>query len=42
MQLTVLLASASRLARSWLHRGRLDRAEETLAEAEAWLTDQGR
>ena len=42
MHLTVLLASASRLARIWLHRGRLDRAEEALAEAEAWLASHGR
>jgi DNA-binding CsgD family transcriptional regulator/tetratricopeptide (TPR) repeat protein len=42
MHLTVLLASASRLARIWLHRGRIDRAEEALVEAEAWLADQGR
>jgi DNA-binding CsgD family transcriptional regulator/tetratricopeptide (TPR) repeat protein len=42
MHLTVLLASASRLARIWLHRGRMDRAEEALAEAEAWLASQGR
>jgi ATP/maltotriose-dependent transcriptional regulator MalT len=42
MHLTVLLASASRLARIWLHRGRIDRAEEALAEAEAWLASQGR
>jgi tetratricopeptide (TPR) repeat protein len=42
MHLTVMLASASRLARIWLHRGRIDRAEEALVEAEAWLADQGR
>ena len=42
MHLTVLLASASRLARIWLHRGRMDRAEEALAEAEAWLASQVR
>jgi DNA-binding CsgD family transcriptional regulator len=41
MHLTVLLASASRLARIWLHRGRADRAEVALAEAEAWLAEQG-
>ncbi|HYY77683.1 MAG TPA: LuxR C-terminal-related transcriptional regulator [Actinomycetes bacterium] len=42
MHLTVLLASASRLARIWLHRGRIDRAEAALVEAEAWLSSQGR
>jgi DNA-binding CsgD family transcriptional regulator len=42
MHLTVMLASASRLARIWLHRGRIDRAEEALAEAEAWLAQEGR
>ena len=42
MHLTVMLASASRLARICLHRGRVDRAEEALAEAEAWLAHQGR
>jgi tetratricopeptide (TPR) repeat protein len=42
MHLTVLLASASRLARIWLHRGRVDRAEEALVEAEAWLASEGR
>jgi ATP/maltotriose-dependent transcriptional regulator MalT len=42
MHLSVLLASASRLARIWLHRDRADRAEEALAEAEAWLASQGR
>jgi DNA-binding CsgD family transcriptional regulator len=42
MHLTVLLASASRLARIWLHRGRVDRTEQALAEAEAWLASQGR
>jgi DNA-binding CsgD family transcriptional regulator len=42
MHLTVLLASASRLARICLHRGRIDRAEAALAQAEAWLAEQGR
>lgn len=42
MHLTIMLASASRLARICLHRGRIDRAEEVLAEAEAWLAQQGR
>jgi DNA-binding CsgD family transcriptional regulator/tetratricopeptide (TPR) repeat protein len=42
MHLTVLLASASRQARIWLHRGRIVRAEEALAEAETWLASQGR
>ena len=42
MHLTVVLASASRLARIWLHRGRIDRAEAALVEAEAWLSSQGR
>jgi DNA-binding CsgD family transcriptional regulator/tetratricopeptide (TPR) repeat protein len=42
MHLTVILASASRLARIWLHRGRIDRAQQALVEAEAWLASQGR
>ena len=42
LHLTVVLASASRLARIHLHQARIDQAEATLAEAEAWLVEQGR
>jgi len=41
MRLTVMSASASRVARIALARGDIDIAAATLGEAEAWLRDEG-
>ena len=41
MNIAIISASSSRLARIALHRGMLDKADEALTEAEDWLVQQG-